>query len=145
MNLVEEVTISPVAVLVPNRGKGITYACKYPNYQLGICHVQFHPLDYFSQQSIHREIYEVILKKKLEATDLLAEITTFYPYTNKEPARLPRRKDGVGSKVLEYILKDAFTERAKAIIVETDSPSMREFLEDKKFQNAGSFYYRLTP
>jgi hypothetical protein len=114
---------------------GISYSIQHTGKRSrGEVAISFNKVSEIEESKIRRKALSLGLSK----SDIVATIDSFYPNGKTGSHDLnplvPYMRQGIGSRILERVIKDAKAHGAKLILVETGQASMKSFLEKKDYE-----------
>ena len=85
------------------------------------------------KDELHQRRYPILKDIRIADTDLVAYLNQFYPNGRYAEEVTNYERRGVGTRVLERLVRDSRTEHCKAILATTKEDPMKSFLRKHGF------------
>lgn len=117
---------------------GYQYKIEFPDDIKGDARLIFETLI----ERIGTYIFQVLVRKGLNKEDKIVQLNEFYPNgKGLDEKNGENMKEGRGTTVLDYLIKKAIAEGAKAMCAFTGKTSMQSFLLKHDFEEVTKYRY----
>ncbi len=110
--------------------KGVEYTIFYRNRELNPGYVRVVD-NFLCEESKLNPIRSALSSECIRSTDRVTDLAEFFPHGDNSSKN---HRKGVGSFILKKAMRDAMKRGSKLVMMETDKPEMKQFLEKHEFE-----------